>query len=163
MAKEGSVAPRERINITYKPATGDAKEQVELPLRLLMLGDFTLREDDRELENREPINIDKDNFNKVMKEQKLKLSIAVDDKLSESAEEGDQMAVDLKFDTVQDFEPESVAQQVPELAKLLELRKALTALKGPLANSKAFRKKIEQLLGDEGQRKKLMDELGIKE
>ena len=41
MAKEGSVAPKERVNIMYKPATGDAKEEVELPLKLLMLGDYT--------------------------------------------------------------------------------------------------------------------------
>ena len=43
MSKEGSVAPKERVNITYKPAIGNAKEEVELPLKLLMLGDYTQR------------------------------------------------------------------------------------------------------------------------
>ena len=38
MAKEGSVAPKERVNIVYRPATGDAKVEVELPLKLLILG-----------------------------------------------------------------------------------------------------------------------------
>ena len=65
MAKEGSVAPKERVNIVYRPATGDAKEEVELPLKLLIMGDFTLRADDRMVEEREPVNIDKDNFNEV--------------------------------------------------------------------------------------------------
>ena len=47
MAKESTVAPRERVNITYKPATGDAKEEIELPLKLVMVGDYTQRADDR--------------------------------------------------------------------------------------------------------------------
>jgi type VI secretion system protein ImpB len=64
--KEGSVAPKERVNITYKPATGNAKEDVELPLKLLMLGDYTMRPDPTPLEDRKPINVDKDNFQKVM-------------------------------------------------------------------------------------------------
>ena len=49
MAKEASVAPRERINIVYKPATGGAQEEIELPLKHLVMGDFTFRKDDRPL------------------------------------------------------------------------------------------------------------------
>ena len=67
MPKETSVAPKERVNIVYRPALGDAKEEVELPLKLLVMGDFTGRSDDRPLEKRELINIDKDNFNEVLK------------------------------------------------------------------------------------------------
>lgn len=161
MAKEGSVAPQERVNIVYKPATGDAKEEVELPLKLLMMGDFTMREDDRALEDRKPVNIDKDNFNDVMQQHKLEMSLGVDDKLRDDAEEGDQIAVDLKFESVKDFEPESIANQMPETAKMLELRKALVSLKGPLANSVKFRKKIDALLSDDASREKLMKELGL--
>lgn len=163
MAKEGSVAPQERVNIVYKPALGDAKEEIELPLKLLVMGDFTQREDERTLEDRKPINIDKDNFNEVFRAQDLKLSFGVEDKLNDAAAEGDQMAVDLKFESIKDFEPESIAKQVPEMNKLLELRKALNALKGPLANSLKFRKKIEEMIGDEETRQKLMSELGIKD
>jgi type VI secretion system protein ImpB len=77
MGKEGSVAPKERVNIVYKPATGDAQEEVELPLKMLMMGDYTQRADPRPLEDRKPINVDKDNFSKVMSEQKLSLSFSV--------------------------------------------------------------------------------------
>ena len=49
MAKEGSVAPKERINVTFKPATGGAQEEIELPLKLMVLGDFTQRADDRKI------------------------------------------------------------------------------------------------------------------
>ena len=161
MSKEQSVAPKERVNITYKPATGNAKEEVELPLKMLMMGDFTQRPDPRPLEDRKPINVDKDNFQKVMSEQKLALSFAVKDKLSEGDAEGE-LNVNLKFRRLSDMEPEAIATQVPELKKLLDLRAALTALKGPLGNEKAFRNKIQQILGDPGQRNRLINELGLK-
>lgn len=159
MAKEGSVAPKERINIVYKPATGDAKEEIELPLKIMMVGDYTLREDEDEVEDRELIDVDKANFNDVMSNQKLNLQLTVPNKLS--GEEGDEMPVDLSFDTLKDFEPEAVVRQVPEMAKLLELREALSFLKGPLGNVPAFRKQIDELLGDDESRQKLMAELGI--
>jgi type VI secretion system protein ImpB len=159
VSKEGSVAPKERVNIVYKPATGDAQEEVELPLKILMMGDYTGRPDDRPLEERKPINVDKDNFNEVMAQQKLGVAINVKDKLS--GEAGGEMALDLKFKTLADFTPEGIVNQVPELRKLLELRTALNALKGPLGNIPGFRKKIQSLLGDEGSRQKLMGELGL--
>jgi type VI secretion system protein ImpB len=161
MAGEGSVAPKERINIVFKPATGGAQEEVELPLKLLMLGDYTSREDDRPVEDRKPISIDKDNFNEVMRKQDLNITFSAKNTLS--GEEGDDMAVNLKFDTLKDFEPENVAKQVPELNKMLELRNALTALKGPLGNVPAFRRKLQSMVLDEETRDKLLGELDIAE
>ena len=160
MAKEGSVAPKERVNITYKPATGGAQEEVELPLKFMMIGDYTLRADDTPLEERKAIQVDKDNFNDVMRSQKLELDANVDDRLTENAEEGAEMAVHLKFNTLADFNPENIARQVPELDQLLQLRNALTALKGPLGNLPAFRKKIESVLADDTKRAELLKELG---
>lgn len=159
MAKEGSVAPKERVNITYKPATGDQQEEMELPLRILMMGDYTGKADDTPLEERKPINVDKDNFNEVMAEHKLSLDANVDDKLSGA--EGAEMPVSLKFKNLKDFTPEGVAEQVPELRQLMQLRNALTALKGPLGNTPKFRKKIQSLLGDDAARERLMGELGM--
>jgi type VI secretion system protein ImpB len=159
MAKEGSVAPKERVNIVYKPATGDAQEEVELPLKLMMIGDYTLQADDRPIEDRKPINIDKDNFNEVMRKQELNVDLNVANKLS--GEEGDEMSVNLKFGSLKDFQPENVARQVPELSKILEVREALTALKGPLGNVPAFRKMIQSALTDEDASEKLLKELDI--
>ncbi len=159
MAKEGTVAPKERVNIVYRPATGDAKEEVELPLKLLVLGDFTLQEDERMVEEREPINVDKDNFDEVLKAQNLKLDINVADKLSEDPDA--EMSVALKFESLKDFNPEAVARNTPELNKLLELREALNALKGPMSNRPEFRKKIQQLIQDEAAREKLLKELKL--
>ncbi|MBR4746176.1 MAG: type VI secretion system contractile sheath small subunit [Desulfovibrio sp.] len=161
MAKEGSVAPKERVNIVYRPATGDAKEEVELPLKLVVLGDFTLRPDDRMVEDRAPVSIDKDNFNDVMKGQGLGLQFSVPNKLTDDPDA--QMAVDLKFESLKDFEPDAIVQKVPELAKMMELREVLKALKGPLANVPEFRKKLQELVGDEDARKKVLKDLGIAE
>ena len=161
MAKESSVAPKERVNIVYKPATDGAQEEVELPLKMLMLGDYTGRADSTPLEERAPINIDKDNFNEVMAKQNLEVTSSVPNKLA-GEDSTESMAVSLKFRTLADFAPESIVNQVPELKQLLELRAALTALKGPLGNVPAFRRKIQTLLGDETARSKLVSELGIK-
>ncbi len=159
MAKEASVAPKERVNIVYRPATGDAQEEVELPLKLLVMGDFTMQPDDRPLEEREPVNIDKDNFNEVLKAQGISLNITVPNKIS--GEPDDEMSVELSFESIKDFDPEAIARKVPELNKLLELREALTALKGPLSNIPAFRKKIQELVKDEATRERLLKELGL--
>ena len=94
-----------------------------------------------------------------MGEQKLALNFAVKDKLSEN--EDSELNVNLKFRRLSDMEPEAIANQVPELKKLLDLRAALTALKGPLGNEKAFRNKIQQILGDPAQRNRLVNELGL--
>jgi type VI secretion system protein ImpB len=157
MAKEGSVAPRERVNIVYKPATDGAQEEIELPLKLLMMGDYTGRPDNTPLEDRKTIQIDKDNFNQVMKEQGITAQVSVPNRLVDK--EGEELAVNLKVETLKDLGPESVVQQVPELKKLMELRQALTALKGPLGNVPEFRKKIQSLVTDKAAREKILKEL----
>ncbi len=154
--KQQSKAPKERINITYRPAT-NTKEQKELPFRMAMLGDFTLKPDETPLEDRKMIRVDKDNFGDVMKSQKLDVSINVANKLTGG--ESDEMGLNLKFATLKDFEPEQVARQVPELNQLLETREALSALKAPLSNKREFQKKIASIVKDEETRKKLMDVL----
>lgn len=161
MAKEGSVAPQERVNITYKSAVGDAQEEVELPLKMLFIGDYTGRQDDTPLEERKPINVDKDNFQQVLGEQRLAVNMTVADELSGSA--GEELNVELKFKKLSDFTPDAIAEQVPELQKLMQLRTALTALKGPLGNVPTFRRKIQAILQDEASKAKLLEELGVKD
>ncbi len=158
---DGSVAPKERVNIVYKSSLGDSTEEVELPLKLLMLGDYTGKPSDEPVEERKPVNINKDNFDEVMKSYNLSLDIAVENRLQET--DGEELAVSLRFSGIKDFSPDNIANQVPELRQLLELRKALLALKGPLGNVPAFRKAIQQLLSDETARQQLMKELGIDE
>ena len=155
---EASVAPKERVNIVYKSAVGDKTEDVELPLKLFMIGDFTGRSSDEVVEEREVVNVNKDNLDDVIKSFKLSMDISVADTLSE---ENEDMPVSLKINSMKDFSPDSVAAQVPELNNLLELRRALQALKGPLGNVPSFRKTIQSILGDEKARTRIMSELGL--
>lgn len=157
MAKEGSVAPRERVNIVYKPATGGAQEEKELPLKLLVMGDFTLGQDDTPLEDRKPVNIDKDNFNDVLRNHNVDIDVNVKNTLS--GKDDEELSANLKFRTLKDFDPDAIARQVPELNKMLELREALAALKGPMGNFPAFRKKIQSIISDDATREKILGEI----
>ena len=161
MGKDATVAPKERVNILYKTEVGGAQEEVELPLNILVMGEYNpnVPEDEKSLEDRKTVSVDKDNFNDVLEKQNLGLTASVPDKLS--GEKDASLTVELKFKNLNDFGPEAIVKQVPELRKLLELRNALTALKSPLGNVPAFRKKLQSLLGDEANRAKLMAELGI--
>ena len=160
MAKEGSVAPRERINITFKPAVGTAQEEVELPLKLLVLGDFTQREDLRKLEDRKPVGIDKNSLDEVLAKQALGLALSVPNRLQDSAEP-DELAIRVRINSMKDFSPAQLVEQIPELKKLMDLRDALVALKGPLGNTPSFRKAIENALADDDSRKRVLAELGL--
>ena len=125
MAKEGSVAPKERINVTFKPATGGAQEELELPLKLMVLGDFTQRADDRKIEDRKPIAIDKNSFDEVLAKQELNLTFSVPNRLQDEATD-EELAVQLNINSMKDFNPANLVEQVPELKKLMELRDALS-------------------------------------
>jgi type VI secretion system protein ImpB len=87
MAKEGSVAPKERINVTFKPATNGAQEEIELPLKLLVLGDFTQRADERKLETRRAVSIDRNNFDEVLAKQEISLTLSVPGRLQEDTDD----------------------------------------------------------------------------
>lgn len=163
MASEGSVAPKERVNIVYSSDTGGAQEQVELPLKQLVIGDFTLREDDTPVEDLKPIRVDKDNFTDVLKGQNLSLQLAVPNRLAENVPEDEQIPVSLTFQSIRDFEPDAIVAQVPELQQLIALRDSLKALKGPMGNLPEFRKQLQALMNDDGARERLLSELGVKD
>jgi len=157
MAKENSVAPKERINIKYVPATQGQQEESELPLRLMVMGDFTGESSEVPLEDRKVLSVDRNTFASVMEEANIGRDITVKNTLGEG--EDSDLHVSLKFKSLRDFEPDSLVHQVPEIKKLIELREALVALKGPLGNLPAFRRHLQQLLDDEKSREKLLAEL----
>jgi type VI secretion system protein ImpB len=158
MSKQ-SESPKERINVTYKPATGDQSAEIEIPYKLTVLGEFNPNEESKPVEDKKVININKNNFNDVLKHQNLSLSFSVDNKLID--EEGASLNVNLNINNMKDFSPENIVENVDEIKKLMELRQSLVALKGPLGNIPAFRKAIESTISDEQEREKLLNELNI--
>lgn len=158
--KESSVAPKERINVTFKPSSGEGLDELELPLKLMMMGDYTLKTDDRKIEDRKSININKNNFNEVLEKHNLSLDLQVPNRLSDDVT-NEELAIKLQFQSMKDFDPASLVQQVPEMKALMELRDALVALKGPLGNVPSFRKAIEEVLTNQESREKVLAELGM--
>lgn len=160
MSKDGSIAPKERVNIVYRSETGSIDESVELKMKTLVLGEFKSEEDQTPLSERKAISVDKDNFNKVMKEQNLNLSFNVENKLEDDNEESE-IKVDMKVESMKDFTPDNIVQNVPELKKLIELRDALKTVRGQLGNVPDFKKRLAAIISDDDTRKQLLDELNL--
>jgi type VI secretion system protein ImpB len=147
--------PPSRVNIRYVKDTGGEQEELELPLKLLVLGDFTLKEDDSPLEERKRTNVDKNNFGAVLREQNLSLDLAVPNSLAGEGE----LPVQLKFESLSDFTPTGIANQVPELAMMLEVRNLLTDLKAKVISNREFRKQLESVVKDKSKIESVIAEL----
>lgn len=151
-----SESPKERINVTYKPATGDQSEEIEIPYKVTVLGEFNPNEEAKPVEQKKMVKVNKQNFNDVLKHQELSLEFTVPNRMNE---EGSDMNVKLTIEGMKDFSPANIVENVDELKKLMQLRQSLIALKGPLGNIPAFRKAIENAITDKDEREKLLNEL----
>lgn len=143
----------------YVPATGGQQAEIELPLTMMVVGNMKGRNEETPIEERQTVSIDKNNFSSVMNESALELNFTVPNRLEENNQ--DEMPVSIKIQSLEDFTPDRVAQQVPELRKLLELREALVALKGPLGNIPSFRNRLQDLLSSDEAREQLLKELDL--
>ncbi|WP_421016138.1 type VI secretion system contractile sheath small subunit, partial [Klebsiella michiganensis] len=124
--------PKARINLKLALHTGGAQKKVELPLKLLTIGDFSNGKEDRPLSERAKINVNKNNFNSVLSEFSPEISLTVQNTLAgDSAEEN----IQLRFSDMKDFEPEQVARQIPQLRAMLAMRNLLRDLKSNLLDN----------------------------
>src|SRR5262245_61159530 len=112
-----------RVHITYQVETGGAMVMKELPFVMGVLGDFTSnpKETDKKLKERDFVEVNMQNFDKVLKEMAPTLNFTAANKLSSDPNAGE-IPIDLKFESLGDFAPDRVAQQVEPLKKLLDLR-----------------------------------------
>jgi type VI secretion system protein ImpB len=151
---------RPRVHITYEVETEGAQILRELPFVVGIMGDFSgdPTQPLRPLNERKFIQIDRDNFNEVMTRMTPGLNLRVDNKL---ADDGSQMAVSLKFNSIEDFEPAHVAEQVPALKALLETRNKLRDLMSKVDRSEQLESLLEQILTNENELKSLSGQLGL--
>jgi type VI secretion system protein ImpB len=149
-----------RVHITYEVETEGAEILRELPFVVGILGDFSgdPTQPLRPLSERKFIQIDRDNFNEVMARLTPGLNLRVDNKL---ADDGSEMAVSLKFNSIEDFEPARVAEQVPALKALLDTRNKLRDLMSKVDRSEKLESLLEQILTNENELKSLSGQLGL--
>jgi len=137
--------PKARVNIKLDLHTGGAQKKVELPLRLLIMGDYSNGQDMRALAERKKIPINRNNFDSVLADFNPKARIAVENTL---AGDDTELPVDLDFKSMDDFKPEVVASRVPELRALVAARNLLRDLKSNLLDNATFRRELEKILKD---------------
>ncbi len=159
MAKDSfqNEIPKSRVNIRYVKDTGGAMEEVELPQRIMVVGDFTLRESDEDISEMKKTEIDKNNFDAVMGKMNIRFTANVPDRLS--GNEGDERAVNFAIKGMEDFSPEKIVENVPELAALAQVRALLNDLKSRVINNKQFRLELEKILKDQGLSAELAEKL----
>jgi type VI secretion system protein ImpB len=135
---------RPRVQITYDVETNGAMQKVELPFVVGVLADLSAqtRETLKPLKERKFVSVDRDNFNDVMQRSAPRLAMKVDNKLT--GDGTSKLAVELNFKEMDDFEPARVAEQVPALNELLQMRQRLTQLLSKMEGND----KLEQLLAD---------------
>jgi type VI secretion system protein ImpB len=148
-----------RVNLVYEVETGGAMVKRELPFIMGVMADLSGdgADDLPDIADRQFVEIKPDNFDKVLKGMKPRLTYAVDNKLEPDSEE--KIGIELKFESFDDFTPEKVAQQVEPLRQLLEKRQELSDLKGKLATNRKLNKALQAALGDEASKSKLKEEL----
>jgi type VI secretion system protein ImpB len=149
-----------RVQITYDVEVGDSIEKKEIPFVVGVLGDFSGKPDEPlpKMKDRKFVEIDRDNFNKVLEGMKPRAAFRVDNKL---ANDGSQLAVDLRFKSMDDFHPESVAEQITPLKKLVEARKRLSDLLTKLDGNDKLDELLQDIISNTDALKKLGDEAGV--
>ena len=149
-----------RVQITYDVEVGGAIELKELPFVVGVMGDFVGKPEDPlpAFKNRKFVEIDPDNFNQVLSGMKPRLAFTTENKLQD---DGSKMGVELKFNSIEDFEPDNVVQQVEPLRKLVEARQKLSDLLSKMDGNDKLESMLEDLISNADQQKALSEELGL--
>lgn len=149
-----------RVQITYDVEVGGALELKELPFVLGVLGDFVGKPEEAlpAMKNRKFVEIDPDNFNQVMAGMKPRLSFSTDNKLQD---DGSKIGVELKFNGIEDFEPDNIVQQVDPLRKLVEARQKLSDLRSKMDGNDKLETMLNDVISNADKQKELSDALGL--
>jgi len=137
--------PKARINLKLDLHTGGASKKTEIPLKLLVAGDFSNGQEHALLSERIKVNVNKNNFDSVISEYAPNVNLVVKNTL---ADDGSEENIRLTFRSMKDFSPEQVTRQIPQLKAMLSMRNLLRDLKANLLDNQNFRKELEKILLD---------------
>ncbi|MGE0826414.1 MAG: type VI secretion system contractile sheath small subunit [Candidatus Binatia bacterium] len=148
-----------RVHITYDVEIGDAIEMKELPFVVGVLADLSGKPDTPlpRLRDRKFVDIDRDNFDDVMKGMAPRLAFKVDNKLTD---DDSKMGVELRFNSIEDFEPEKVVNQVEPLRKLLEVRRQLSDLLAKTDGNDKLNERLQEIISNTEELQKIAQEAG---
>jgi len=152
---------RPRVQITYDVETGGAMQKVELPFTVGVLADLSgsPKEPLKPIKERKVVQIDRDNFNDVLAKATPRVAMNVDNKLTGDGES--KLAVELNFKSMDDFEPARVAEQVPALKELLEMRGRLNQLLSKMEGNDKLESLLAEVLSNTEKAMTLAKEMGI--
>ena len=137
------VKPHARINITLDVETANGKEKKELPFKLLVMGRFSGESSKGKLAARECFLVNKSTLNQVLKSLAPTLQFRIENKINSSRKN---IAVDLSFTHMNDFSPDAIIRQVPELCQCYLMRELLKDIKSHLLDNPMFAKELEKIM-----------------
>ena len=148
-----------RVQITYDVEVGDAIQMKEIPFVVGVMADLSGKPDQPlpKLKERKFVEIDRDNFNNVLEGMKPRVAYRVDNKLTE---DDAQVAVELRFKSMDDFHPERVAEQVGPVRKLVEARKRLSEMLNKLDGNDKLDELLQDIISSTDSLEKLSKEAG---
>jgi type VI secretion system protein ImpB len=149
-----------RVHITYDVEIGDAIELKEIPFVVGVLGDFTGKPEQPlpRVRDRKFIEIDRDNFNQVLAGMKPRLAYRVDNKL---ADDSTKFNVELRFSSLDDFEPDRLVQQVEPLRRLVEARSRLSDLLSKMDGNDRLEELLQEIIQNTSAQEQLSAALGL--
>ncbi len=147
----------ERVNMVYRSTGPGGDVDVELPFRILVIGDFSLDEQSEYFETQQPIEITHESLNAILNGFDLKLTLQVVDRISGSGE--DMLRLEIPIRSIQDFSPLQIANHVAVFAKFKKFRDILTKLSSNSAGSELV--ELLESLGNEKQINGLLKSLDV--
>lgn len=152
---------RPRVQITYDVETGGAMQKTELPFVVGVLADLSgaPKEALKPIKERKVVQIDRDNFNDVLAKATPRVAMKVDNKLT--GDNDSKLAVELNFKSIDDFEPARVAEQIPALKELLDMRGQLNQLLSKMEGNDKLEALLAEVLQNTEKAMSLAKEMGI--
>jgi type VI secretion system protein ImpB len=139
--------PKSRLTLRYKTDINGQPEDITLPMRLLVTGDFsrgTSTDRKLDLDDRRVRNLDGTNTDSVMKDMGMNLKFTVENKIDPEREED--LQISLPINSMKSFSPDQVAEHVPKLKGLLTLKSLIGEMLTNVDNRKEFHKLLDELM-----------------